>query len=452
MIGVSLLLAAAARAQTPEKPLSIAASVALALQSPQAQIARTERDTAYVSADRDRPVARPTLNATASGAVQGPRVLFPRPDGTPTTFLPEEAGRVDLILEQPLYRAGLGAARKRYAAEAVAADQSYNKALSDLALSVRKAYLLVLEAESGVRTAQDGLVAATRYEALVQRQIAAGIAKPVDADTVRAQVVEAQAGLGKAEGGLKQARSNFNYILGRDLDTPFVLEPITSLPEIPNTADAAVGVALRSRPELSLLEQNLRVAQAGVSLARVQTQPALVARGQLTEQTPTALVHEHYAAATLELRWSLLDGGKARQDTREARLQTQRIEAELEHTRQGIALEVRQALQQMQDSRAQIDAARAQQQGLEHTLQVAEKAYESGRGTLLEIRNAQREVRNARERELGALYDLYNALADFDHAQGIDIPVGNRPEMGKSRSDLDSKRKVKPRSDLDSNR
>jgi outer membrane protein len=422
LVGILLLAHGASGVQGQDRPLTAAESVMLALrQSPQARAALYAREVARVQADRDRPVARPTLNATASGTVQGPRVLFPRPDNTEATFLPEDFGRVDLVLEQPLYRAGLGAARKRYAAESAVAEQEYSMTLADLALAVRKAYLNVQRAESGLRAAQDGLDAAQRYQALVQRQITAGVARPVDSDTVQAQVVEAQAGVRRAEGGIKLAHFNFNRMLGRPQDTPFTLEPIAAPPPVPDSPDAAIAIALRSRPELLTLEQNLRAAQAGISLARVQTQPSLGLRGQLTQQTPTALVHENYAAATLELRWSLLDGGKVRQDVREARAQVERLTALQEDAREGISLEVRTAWQKMVDARTQVASAHEQQEGLQKAAQVAEKAYEVGRGSVVQVQEAQREVRTAHGRELDALYALYEAALDFTHAQGQDL-------------------------------
>jgi outer membrane protein TolC len=414
-----------------EKPLTQAESVALALrQSAQARTALAERDLARIQADRDRPVARPTLNAIASSTVQGPHVLFPLPDYRQATVLPEEAERLDLVVEQPLYRAGLGAARTRFAAESAQAEQNYLKALADLALAVRKAYLNVLQAESGLRAAQEGLDAAQRYETLVQRQIAAGVAKPIDADTVRAQVAEAQAGVSRAEGGVKLARFNFNRTLGRPLDTPFTLQPVDTLPTVPDSPDAAIVTALRSRPELRSLEQSLRAAQAGVSLARLQTRPTVGLRGQLTEQTPTTLVHEHYAALTMEISWPLSDGGKARQDAREARAQAERLAALQEDARQGIVLEVQEAWQRMRDAQAQVVSAREQRDGLEKTDLVAEKAYEVGQGTVVQVQASQREVRSARERELRAIYDLHSAAADFAHAQGQDLTELPRNERG----------------------
>jgi outer membrane protein TolC len=212
-------------------------------------------------------------------------------------------------------------------------------------------------------------------------------------------------------------------VLGRALTVGVVLEPLPPAPpKAPDSPEEAIAAAWQHRPELRLLEENLRGAQAGISLAKSQTQPALNLRGQISEQTPSAFVREHYAAATLELRWSLLDGGKARLDTQEARAQASRIEALHEDARQGIALEVTQFWQQMRDAQEKIGLARTQREGLEATAAVAEKAYEVGRGTAIEVQAAQREVRSARAREVQALYDLHAASADFAHAQGEDVP------------------------------
>lgn len=400
--------------------MTLAESVVEALrQSPQARVAQAARAAAQVEAEREKPSAHPTLTATASGTVQGPRVLFPRPENTPAVVLPEEAARLYLVIEQPLYRAGLGAAKQRYAAQSAAAELDYRKALADLAQAVRKAYLDVLRAESGVRAAQEGVEAAQQYQRLVQQRIQAGQAKPVDAETVASQVAEAQAGLTQAQGGLTLARLAFNRALGRPLSSSVRLQPVPTLPAIPDSADAAIATAFKNRLEVVLLEQNLRAARAGVSLARVQGQPALSVRGEVAEQTPSAFVHEHYAAAMLELRWPLLDGGKTRLDAREAKAQADRLEALLEDTRQGIALEVTQAWQSMREAHDRIALAQTQRHGAEATAAVAEKAYEVGRGTVLDVQAAQREVRTAHERELQANYDLILAAATFAYAQGI---------------------------------
>ena len=404
-----------------EKPLSQAEAVRIALkQSPQARVAMAVRDAAQAQAERDRPAARPTLNAIASGTAQGPRVTFPRPDYTQATILPEGVGRLDLVIEQTLYRAGIGAARQRYEAEAALAAEEYRRTLAEIAHAARKAYVDVLRAESGVRTAQDGVEQAAKYQQLVQKQIDAGVAKPIDLETAQGQVTDATLGLHTAQSNLESARQAFNYALGRPVMTPFALEALGPLPAAPASPDAAIAYAQQNRPELITLELNLRMAQAGVSLARTQSQPTVTARGQFTEQTPTALAHEHYYGATLEVRFPLLDGGKTRQDMREAQSQVDRLNAERDRARLGFELDVRHAWQTMRDANERILASQRQRESREKVLVVALKAYEVGQGTLVAAQAAQNEARMAQENETRATYDLYAAAADFAHAQGRD--------------------------------
>ena len=67
---------------------------------------------------------------------------------------------------------------------------------------------------------------------------------------------------------------------------PVAVAEIAEAPSIPASPDPAIEEALHARPEILLLEQNVIAARAGISLARAQSQPAVNARGQVTEQTP----------------------------------------------------------------------------------------------------------------------------------------------------------------------
>lgn len=411
------------RAEAPDAVLTLHECVRLALKdSPQARAAVAARQAALTEGERERPVARPTLSATVSGMLQGPRVLFPRPDDTQAIFLPERMARADLILEQPLYQAGLGAARQRYAAQRQIAELDYRRTLADLALAVQKSCLDLLRAEAGMTQAQGGLEQARRFQALVKLQIVAGVAKPVEAEAARAQTAEADAGVAQAQGEAMLARMALNRLLGRPLTASLTLASLHPPIPLPPGPEGAVAHALTHRPELISLEQSLLAARAGISLARVEAQPTLHFRGQMTEQTPTALVREHYAAATLELRWTLLDGGKARLDARSARSQVDRLTALLEDARQGVTLEVMQAWQRLRDVRGQIELTRVQRESLEAFARIAETAVAVGQGSSVALHAALRQVQDARQKELRALYDLYTAQADFEHAQGMEAP------------------------------
>jgi outer membrane protein TolC len=422
MLLAAPIAGACAASAAEQTPMTLQEAIAAALrQSPQARSARYAREAAKSQADHQRPGIRPTLDVSASETLQGPEVTFPGPGGTEATFLQERYARLDLTLVQPIYKPGLEAAKEMYNARVGVAESDYRKGLVDVALAVNRAYLDVLHAENGIKLAQDGLDAALRYRALVQKQVSAGLGRPVDAQLVEAQVAEAQEGLSQALSALALARMAFNRAIGAPLEAPVTLVPVSRLPNVPESPDSAVVVALHNRPELTGLEQNLRVANAGISLAHTQSQPALDVRAEYSEQTPSALIHEHYYAALLEVRWSILDAGKSVLDEREARANHLRVEADLQSTREAIRLDVMQAWQRMREAQGRIGLSQKQIDGLKAALAVAERAYEVGRGTLTDVHDSQRELRAAQMRELQAEYDLHSANTEFIYAQGVGL-------------------------------
>ncbi len=402
--------------------LSLSDCINIALQNgSKMKVAKAEREASRIQADREGPssASSPTLYATLSGTLQGPSVSYPYPGRNPAEVLPSETARLDIIVEQTLYRPGFKAAKGRYQSQLSIADLVFFKAMNDLSLSVNKAYINTLRAESGLKISQEGVEAALSFEKLVLKQIETGYAKPVDAETVKAQVAEAETGRTQAEGSLALARLNLNRLMGRPLTSALSLEMSSEAVSVPDSPEPAIEKALKNRADLLSIREGIKSAKAGISLSQTQLQPILSLRGQLSEATPSAFQHEHYAAATLEIRLPILDGGKSRFDTHEARAQASKLEATLEEAKSGIQLEVRQAWLKLKETLANITQSQVQQNGMEAMERVAEKAYEVGQGTVIEVRNAQREVRLAKERQRISRFELLAADAEFRYAQGL---------------------------------
>ena len=407
-----------------QERLTVDSAVSEALQnSPQAKAILKERDAKRVGIDREKPVARPTADAKLSGTLQGNPVRFPRPDGSQATFLPDRFLRLELNIEQIVYRPGIGAARRRYASQLVVADEETRKAQGELALAVTKAFFDMLKAEAGVVQARDGLAFALRYRVFVEGQITAGVAKPVDLETVKAQVSEAEAAQVTATNGAILAKMNLNRLLGRPLEAEVNLSSTSQTVAPDNDLKSATETALKRRPEIRLIDANLIGTKEGAFLAKTQAQPSMIVRGQAAEQTPTALLPETYYAVTFEVRIPIFDGGKAKSESEEARIQGERLLALREEAISGIKIEVMQASLQRTEAKAKSVSASAKVKSAEATLRVAEKAYEVGRGTLIEVQNARRELETALTLFTRTTYDeVLLAEALYRHVQGLDVP------------------------------
>jgi outer membrane protein TolC len=411
---------------TPQAPLSVAEAVRIARQNnPEIRAARMETKAAQIQTGREKPIALPTLTAQVEGTLQGPRVTFSRAGHLDAIVLPEQYGKIALTLEQPLYRPGLGAAKERYHAQTQANAWEEQRVENDVILQVKRAYFQLLTAQAMAEVAHNGLELAQKHLKLMRDMQEAGMASMRDVKAAEADLAQAEQGLLKAETGVSLARGNLNRLLGRDPSTPIETAPSPPLPTVPESTAAGIALALTRRPEIRRLEESIRAARAGVSLARTQSGPALSARAVAARQTPSAFVNQNYLAASLVLTWSPFDAGKTRADVGEAQARVGQLEALLEEAKLGIRLEVEKAWRSMQEAQARLQAARRQVAAAEAALEVSELRYQARVATQLEVASARLEVARARGNVAEAIGDLHIAAAEYAHATGVDIA----PEM-----------------------
>jgi len=409
----------AAFAQTGPS-LSIDEAVRLALaQSPRLKAARFEAQAAQAETDRDKPAASPTVTTTAEGRLQGPRVTFPRLGGD-DTVIPERYGRVELSLEQPLYHAGMGAARTRYAAQTRANATELERQRNDLILEVRRAWHQVAASEAMADIARQGVALARKHLDLTRLMLQAGNASERDVKASDADLAEAEQGAEKAENGAAMARANLNRSLGRDPSTLFSMADLTAIPPLPASPDEGIVMALRRRPEIRALEEGIAASRAGASLAATQNQPTLAGRATAAAQTPTALTSSRYFAAGLVVTWNPFDTARTRADVREAKAKTAQLEAQLDEARLGIRVEVDKAWRDMREAAARIETSGRQVAAAQAALDISELRYQQRAATQLEVSSALFNVTKARGNQEQARADLRIAAAEYAHATAAD--------------------------------
>jgi len=402
--------------------LSVDEAVRLSLaRSPRMKSAAYAAQAAQAQTDREKPVAAPSVTATAEGRLQGPRLTFPRAGSGDDTVIPERYGRIELNLEQPLFHAGAGPARERYAAQTRANALELKRQENDLALDVRRAYYQLVSAINMRDVARGGVDLAKKHLDLTKLMLTAGNASERDEKASDADLAEAEQGLVKADNGVALARANLNRVIGRDPSTS--VEPSdTAVPvAVPTAPDEGIAQALRLRPELRALEEGITAAKAGTSLARLQNSPALSGRATAAAQTPTGFANSHYYAAGLVMTWNPFDTARSSSDVKEARARVGQLEAQLEDARLGIRVEVEKAWRDMREASARIETSTRQATSAEKALEISEVRFEARAATQLEVSSALFNVAKARSNRAQAQYDLLTAAADYRHAVGADL-------------------------------
>lgn len=264
-------------------------------------------------------------------------------------------------------------------------------------------------------------------------------------DLTRTDVAQSEARLSVARGQLQTAQANLigsreNYIrlVG---EAPGALEPPPPLPNLPDSPDAAVEVALRDNPALLAARRqrdatayDIRVAQAG----RLPTIGVGVGEnytnylGSLGQGT--GLGAGQQGASTfvgLNLSLPIFQGGRPAAQIRQAQAQRgQAIENAIAAERQVIASS-RSSYAMWRSSKEVIqsaeDAVRANRLSLEGVR--AENSV--GNRTILDILNAEQELLNSQVTLVSARRDAYVAgfalLAAMGHAEARDLGLDGGP-------------------------
>ena len=416
----------AACGDAPTLTLEDAVHEALRL-NPALRAARHASAAEKAEAARDKPVGRPVLTAEAEITAQGPRVTLPQgvEDGL---VVSNRFERLRVTLDQPLYRAGLGEAGKRYRAMLAGADQRSRIVENDLIRDVRRAYIEASIARAMLHVAEEARSLAADHLALVKRMVEAGLSAPRDVLAAEADLAEADEGLLKAKGGLALALANLARLIGgAPTLTPDMLTEPGPMPSVPPAADA-IAQALAMRPELIALRFGIEAAEAGRDLARSQTTPTLSLRASVARQTPTALTSRQWAGVGLRLDWPILDGDRAATDARTAQARLDQLRAQLEEAESGIRLEVLEALSRSDTADARVAVCERRLAAARSALTVSRMRYEQRTATLMELASSRLATAQADAALRQASLDRLLAWADLRHATAADLTERTAPQ------------------------
>ena len=295
----------------------------------------------------------------------------------------------------------------------------------DLALRVKVAYFDILIRDTAVNVAEKD-VAARKSNADVVRSFYKVGMKPIN-ELLQAEVewANAQQALVQAQNNARLARSNFNKILNRPVNAPVDVKVPDPLWEpVTGELDEYIEKALANRPEMKVIDINLRQADQSIRLAKSDYYPGISFVGDYTKQGDTpdvsgsAFHQARFPTAGVFLTWTFWEWGK----TRSAVKEQESVKRQLMDTKAGIEndirLEVRESLLALDTAEKNIPTTRTAVKQGEENLRVEEERYKAQVTTITEVLLATTRLTQARVNYFGALYQHNIAKARLLRALG----------------------------------
>jgi cobalt-zinc-cadmium efflux system outer membrane protein len=265
----------------------------------------------------------------------------------------------------------------------------------------------------------------------VQARVNEGETAPIELNLLRVEVDRLRSRRALVEGRLKVALLRLKTLAGIPPAEPLRLReglatPMLSAP--PVSMDAAMDIALRSRPDLKLARLNEEVAQAGLKLARSDAIPNVTAFSKYAagsavfDDTPVGVLVDRDKLLTFGVSvdipiFNRNQGAKAEFAAAISQARTRR-----EFLETVVRSEVQSAYARYEAAQAAVSTF---EQGViarsNDNIRVIRSAYELGQFSITDLINEQRRLLDSQKDFTEALAEQYRALADLQTALGITI-------------------------------
>lgn len=286
---------------------------------------------------------------------------------------------------------------------------------------VSNAYLEMLEAREGLDISQNALVARQSILGLARRRFAQGVISEVDVRQFEADVAGAASSVAQFTRTASQKEHALSLLTGAlpaPVRTASNLDAVTQAIAVPDSIPASL---LLRRPDVMSAERSLAAESARLGATRAAILPRFLITSQYGRQSPTAsqLFGADHEIYSLQLGMSvpIFAGGRASAELASQRARIDQSRARYEQSVLRAFSEAADALVGVRTGREQLAAQVAQAAALRDGYRLAQRRYEGGIASYLELLEAQRglfaaeiAVTQTRRAYLEATVQLYKAL------------------------------------------
>ena len=240
----------------------------------------------------------------------------------------------------------------------------------------------------------------------------------------RFDVLRAQASLQAARQQASNAQAEVTATharLAQALGVPETTLAATPADEpLPSAPANALETALKRRPDLLAAQQNIAAAEATVSARKADYSPQIYALGMVDALAPADMGKSAGLTVGVLAGIPILDGGQRKAEVEEARQGVVQARAMRETVELQIRAEVAGAEARTIAARQNIVTATTQVTAAEEAYTVAQARYAGGKGTIVELLDAQRVLTEARQSLVTAQAQYRGTLAVLYQAMGLE--------------------------------
>jgi outer membrane protein TolC len=252
-------------------------------------------------------------------------------------------------------------------------------------------------------------------------RVAQKVALRSDALDVQFRLAKEQLTRTTYENTLANQKEQLNQLLGRDVRTDFVVEPVSTLSISEIDLNAARTRALDNRPDVR--EARLKVEQADVDrrAKKAERIPDLSVAVSYSSYFNIDVMPTNLATAGVQLKWEPFDWGRKGRELASKTHAVEQARLTVRDVEDKVVVDVNTRFRTLAEKRALLNVAQMAQATSREKLRVKTNQYQVQAALLPDVLGLRAEQASSDDNYQQALLAFWTAKADFENAVGEEV-------------------------------
>lgn len=298
-------------------------------------------------------------------------------------------------------------------------EEEFRKTKQEIIYKTKEAFYRYILTKQMVSISKEAFDVTGAHLKIVEKFYDEGRSSSYDVSRAKVSLANAKTNLIRAENGFdlaKQSLINILNIKEKDVNFSGGLEYVPSNINL----DSLLNDARYNRPELEQIALQEDISESFIKLASSGNKPNIAitsyAEWQNTEFESKNWYNTWTAAAVLSM--PIFDGFSTHQKVKQAKSNLEQVKLSKEALEEGIKFEVRAAYLKYKQAKDSIEANKENVEAAKDNLTTAQKRFQLGLMTDIEVRDAQLALTQAETNYVQALYDYNVAIASIEKSVG----------------------------------
>lgn len=298
-------------------------------------------------------------------------------------------------------------------------------AVSDLAnieqqviFNIKQSYVKLLRAKRNRDVAIDTIKKFEKHLEQAKGFFEVGSKPKFDVTKAQVDLSNAKLDLIVAENSLRSARLTLNNAMGVPESPPYDVQDNLMFEKYVISQEQAVATAFEERYDLKALLARRRVAQQAIELANKDKAPLVSGNASINKAGDSFPLDDGWSVG-INVTVPIFNGYRTSHKQAEAKAALDNVMAKEQELRQGIILEIQQAMLNLAESEERITSAELIVRQATENYEIATGRYTAGVGSPIEVTDAEVSLASAKLASISALYDYKVARLNLEKAMGM---------------------------------